>query len=109
MDFYTRMTSKFDNLKKLFLQKNHDQYANDNPNPLNAFRKGAIIKYENDGLAFQYCVLKDFMLKHISHIKDSSIKTPKLKESLEDIAVYCLIASCMIEMYEEQESQIPEN
>ena len=109
MNFYEKMIKKFDSLKQLFLKKNQEQYAADNQYPLEAFRKGALIKYENDSLPMQYCVLKDYMLKHIAHLKGSSIKTPKIKESLEDIAVYCLIASCMVEMYEEQESQISEN
>ena len=105
VDFYKRMTKKFEDLSNLFTKKNSGQYANENSNPLNAFRKGAIIKYEKDSLAEQYLVLYDFMLKHLSHLKDSTIETPKIKESLEDIAVYCLIASCMVEINEEQKSQ----
>lgn len=109
MNFYEMMTKKFDNLKELFLKKNQKQYASENSNPLNAFRKGAIIKYETDTLPAQFLVLQDFMLKHISHLKDSSIRTPKLKESLEDIAVYCLIASCMIEIWEKEQAQKQSN
>lgn len=80
---------KFDNLAELFEKKNAQYGEHD---PLANFRTGAKMHGEADYDAM-FEEAKAYCRKHIAQVygKGQTIDTPKVEESLQDIAIYSVI------------------
>lgn len=91
-------------IQELFLKKNSGQYAKESSSAFSAFHKCAAIKYQKTDDTATYLALQDCMLKHLAHFQGSTLNTPKIKESLMDIATYCIIAACMVDIQNEEEN-----
>lgn len=86
---------KLENIKKLFSNKN-DQYAT-TEDCLSNFTLGAkILGYKGDYTG-RYEALKAYVAKHIAQVYDNKLTGPKVDESLQDIAVYSIIALVMLD------------
>ena len=75
-------------------EKKNGQYR-EGTDDLANFTKGALLKYGDATMSERYEVLKDYVLKHISHVYNHPLTGPKVDESLMDIAVYFVIALVM--------------
>ncbi len=91
-DFNERVIAKLQSIADLFENKN-DQYGDDDP--LANFTRGALIRYGELNMETRYEALKDYVLKHISHVYNNGLYGAKVDESINDIAVYFIIASVM--------------
>lgn len=96
--------SNVEEIQKLFLKKNSGQYASESAVAFSTFLKCAAIKYHSTNDEAVYAALQDCMLKHLAHFQGSGLDTPKIKESLMDIATYCIIAACMVDIADEAET-----
>lgn len=83
------MAEKFDELSDLFEEKNKQYGEHD---PLANFRTGAKLHGEAD-YAAMFEEAKAYCRKHIAQVygQGQNIDTPKVEESLQDIAVYSVI------------------
>lgn len=103
-DFTCFMISRFDEMKALFEQKNK-QYGNDDP--LANFRSGAYLAANEDSWVAMFEEAKGYGRKHIAQVygRGQNIDTPKVEESLKDIAVYSLIMLYMWKKNKEQDNE----
>lgn len=100
-DFVIKM---FEQCAELFERK-YRQYAtldNSAYDPLANFRVGANLKYGRDSYGAMYECAKDYARKHIAYIESHGIDGKTLQDSLEDIAVYAVIALYMRACYEDE-------
>ena len=83
------VAEKFDELSELFEKKNKQYGEHD---PLANFRAGARM-HGNDDYAAMFEEAKAYCRKHIAQVygPGQNIDTPKVEESLQDIAVYSVI------------------
>lgn len=104
-DFNEFVTQKFSELSEKFAKKN-GQYAV-SADPLANFSAGARLKYGKAGMPEMYETLKDYARKHISYVETHGIDGKTLQDSLEDIAVYSVIAlymrACYVDFREDNE------
>lgn len=91
---------KFNELSEKFAKKNQ-QYSS-SADPLANFSTGARLKYGKAGMPEMYETLKDYCRKHISYVETHGIDGNSLQDSLEDIAVYVVIALYMRACYEDE-------
>ena len=100
LDLVTFADDTFKVLVNKFLDKNK-QYAG-KVDPLANFTNGAKLRYGDDKVWSQFETAKGYALKHIAHVygEGSNIDTPKLDESLVDIAIYSVIMLYMIKLNE---------
>lgn len=82
------VTETFDELKEQFIKKNA-QYGD--ADPLQNFRRGAQLRYNNDNYNCMYKAALDYEGKHIAHIYNNDASGDKVDESLKDIAIYSVI------------------
>ena len=99
-DFSEFVTQKFNELSDKFSKKNQ-QYSVSLA-PLANFAAGARLKYGKAGMSEMYETLKDYARKHISYVETHGIDGKTLQDSLEDIAVYAVIALYMQACYEDE-------
>lgn len=99
-DFNEFVMQKFNELSEKFAKKN-GQYAV-SIDPLANFATGARLKYGKAGMPGMYEILKDYARKHISYVETHGIDGKTLQDSLEDIAVYAVIALYMRACYEDE-------
>lgn len=99
-DFTEFVVQKFNGLAEKFAKKNQ-QYSC-TADPLANFSAGARLKYGKAGMAEMYETLKDYCRKHISYVETHGIDGKTLQDSLEDIAVYAVIALYMRACYEDE-------
>lgn len=97
MNYVDFVTSKFDEMKELFIKKN-EQYSTGDP--LANFRTAALMHSGEDSYAAMYEEAKAFCRKHIAHIENNGIGGAKVAESLGDTAVYSVIMMYMIAAWE---------
>ena len=100
IDFAKFMAKKFKELEWKFATKNQ-QYSC-TADPLANFSAGARLKYGRSGMPEMYETLKDYCRKHISYVETHGIDGKTLQDSLEDIAVYAVIALYMRACYEDE-------
>lgn len=100
IDFAKFVTNKFNELSEKFAKKNQ-QYSC-SADPLANFSTGARLKYGKAGMPEMYETLKDYCRKHISYVETHGIDGKTLHDSLEDIAVYAVIALYMRACYEDE-------
>lgn len=99
-DFTEFVVQKFNELSEKFAKKNQ-QYSC-TADPLANFSTGARLKYGKAGMPEMYETLKDYCRKHISYVETHGIDGKTLQDSLEDIAVYAVIALYMRACYEDE-------
>lgn len=99
-EFIEFVIGEFDKLGKLFYEKNR-QYAT--TEPLANFRAGSLLHYGFANYASMFEEAKSYARKHIAQVYGSKqdITTPKVDESLRDIAVYSAIMLFMHKKYME--------
>lgn len=91
-DFYAAMDAQIEEMAKLFLEKNTVQYTdNGQQNALANFYKGALMRFGVATEREMFEVTHDWARKHLAFLENANINTPKIDESLMDIAVYALI------------------
>lgn len=96
-NFTEFVVQKFNELSEKFSNKNQ-QYSS-SADPLANFATGARLKYGKAGMPEMYETLKDYARKHISYVETHGIDGKTLQDSLEDIAVYAVIALYMRACY----------
>ena len=99
-NFTEFVTQKFNELSEKFSKKNQ-QYAG-SADPLANFSTGARLKYGKAGMPEMYETLKDYARKHIAYVETHGLDGNSLQDSLEDIAVYSVIALYMRACYEDE-------
>lgn len=97
--FINRIVNKLDDIKTTFLAKN-EQYKNDDP--LANFTTGACLMYGKDDMNSKYKALLSYVAKHVAHVYNNDLNGNKIQESINDIAVYFIIASVMADLNEEE-------
>ena len=101
-DFNEFVVQKFNELSEKFENKNK-QYSS-STYPLANFSTGARLKYGKSGMTEMYETLKDYARKHIAYVETHGIDGKTLRDSLEDIAVYAVIAlymrACYVDFWE---------
>ena len=97
-EFLAKFKDIIDKTWQLFNEKNEQYATND---PLANFSKGSLLKFGCNDYFHMYSVLKDYMNKHIAHVYNNSIEGGKVRESLGDIAVYCIIGMIMLDAHKE--------
>lgn len=100
IDFAKFVVNKFNELSGKFAKKNQ-QYSR-STDPLANFSTGARLKYGKAGMPEMYETLKDYCRKHISYVETHGIDGKTLQDSLEDVAVYAVIALYMRACYEDE-------
>lgn len=86
-----------ENIKKLF-QAKQAQYSTAGDELAN-FRYGALLACGKDDYASMLTELKGYARKHIAYVEHAGIDSAKLAESLQDIAVYAMIAMVMVKRH----------
>lgn len=99
-DFTEFVVQKFNGLAEKFAKKNQ-QYSV-SADPLANFMVGANLKYGNYSYDAMYETLKDYCRKHVAYVETHGIDGKTLQDSLEDIAVYAVIALYMRACYEDE-------
>jgi hypothetical protein len=89
------MERKLDELGALFSAK-HKQYSTSSDELAN-FRTGARLRTGGDDYRDMYEEAKAYQRKHIAYITNAPIGDKHITESLQDIAVYCLIMMYIVE------------
>lgn len=102
-EFNQRIIDKLQSIADLFEHKN-DQYGD--VDPLANFTRGALIRYGEVSMETRFEALKDYVLKHISHVYNNNLDGAKVDESIGDIAVYFIIASVMYDLKDEEPKQV---
>ena len=102
-EFIDFVTETFDEFSRLFREKNQ-QYAT--TDPLANFRAGSLLHYGFANYASMFEEAKSYARKHIAQVYggNQNITTPKVDESLRDIAVYSAIMLFMHKKYMEAEA-----
>lgn len=100
IDFAKFMAKKFKALEWKFATKNQ-QYSCTAAHLAN-FSTGARLKYGKAGMPEMYETLKDYARKHIAYVETHRLDGNSLQDSLEDIAVYAVIALYMRACYEDE-------
>ena len=91
-DFYAAMDLQIEEMAKLFLEKNKVQYSDKGQqNALANFEKGALMKCGVASEEEMFEMAHDWVRKHLAFLENATVATPKIEESLMDIAVYALI------------------
>ena len=75
------------------VQKKNEQYSTNDA--LANFTTGAGLQYHDKAPEWQFETLKDYMLKHIAHVYNNRLMGNGVRESLGDIATYCIIGMIM--------------
>lgn len=96
---YDRVNKKLADILQLFEQKNN-QYAT--KDPFANFTAGGNLLCGSGDMMGRYEALKAYVLKHIAHVYNNNLRGNKVKESINDIIVYFIIASIMADMDGEQ-------
>lgn len=96
-EFTDAIVAKLHNIEKIFLEKN-DQYGNEDP--LANFTAGAYLMYGSGDMNSKYKALLSYVAKHIAHVYNNDLNGNKISESINDIAVYFIIASAMADLKE---------
>lgn len=99
-DFTEFVVKKFSELSEKFENKNK-QYSSSTDSLAN-FATGARLKYGKSGMTEMYETLKDYARKHIAYVETHGLDGNSLQDSLEDIAVYAVIALYMRACYEDE-------
>ena len=103
-EYVDLMCKRFDEAKNTFIRKNVQYAVGDDP--FANFRTSALLNSGSDGYEDMYAELKYFMAKHIAHVYNNDINGNKVDESLDDIAVYCMIALSMHELFWEEQVKL---
>lgn len=99
-DFYAAMDAQIGDMAKLFLEKNQVQYTdNGQKGPLANFEKGALMEFGVATEKEMFEVAHDWVRKHLAFLENANVATPKIDESLMDIAVYALIMRYFVKCY----------
>lgn len=98
-EIYDRVNKKLADILQLFEQKN-DQYATSDP--FANFTAGGNLLCGSGDMMGRYEALKAYVLKHIAHVYNNNLRGNKVKESINDIIVYFIIASIMADMDEDK-------
>ena len=105
-DFNEFVVQKFNELSEKFENKNK-QYSSSTC-PLANFATGARLKYGKSGMTEMYETLK-----HVAYVETHGIDGKTLQDSLEDIAVYAVIAlymrACYVDFWEIDDEDNPED
>ena len=96
--FLQKFKKIIDDTWELCQQKNK-QYGTDDA--LANFRAGAALSEQDLNYPGMYKVLKEYMLKHVAHVYNNHIGGQGVRESLGDIAVYCIIGMIMVDAWED--------
>jgi len=91
-EFLNRFQGILTETWKLVKRKNEQYSTND---ALANFTTGAELQYHDKSPEWQFETLKDYMLKHIAHVYNNRLMGNGVRESLGDIAVYCIIGMIM--------------
>ena len=75
------------------VQKKNEQYSTNDA--LANFTTGAKLQYHDGSPEWQFETLKDYMLKHVAHVYNNRLMGNGVRESLGDIATYCIIGMIM--------------
>ena len=97
MNYVEFVVNKFDETKRLFIEKNKQYGTGD---PLANFRTAALMHSGEASYEAMYEEAKAFMRKHIAHIENNGIGGVKVAESLGDVMVYCNIMMYMVNEWE---------
>ena len=100
ISFTDFVIKKFKELEGQFAKKNQ-QYSG-SADPLANFSTGARLKYGKADMPEMYETLKDYCRKHVAYVESHGIDGNSLQDSLEDIAVYAVIALYMRACYEDE-------
>ncbi|SDC70011.1 hypothetical protein SAMN04487864_11546 [Succiniclasticum ruminis] len=91
-EFLNRFKGILTETWKLVKRKN-EQYSTGDA--LANFTTGAELQYHDKSPEWQFEALKDYMLKHVAHIYNNPLMGNGVRESLGDIATYCIIGMIM--------------
>ena len=91
-EFLIRFQGIMTEIWKLVKRKNEQYATND---ALANFSTGADLRYHDKAAEWQFETLKDYMLKHVAHVYNNRIMGNGVRESLGDIATYCIIGMVM--------------
>lgn len=96
-DVLLRVKQKLDGVYNLFEAKNA-QYSTDDP--FANFTTGANLLFGEADYIGKFEALKAYVAKHIAHVYNNNLAGPKVKESIQDIVVYFIIAWIMADLME---------
>lgn len=102
-EFLNRFQQILTETWKLVKRKNEQYSTND---ALANFTTGAELQYHDKSPEWQFETLKDYMLKHIAHVYNNRLMGNGVRESLGDIATYCIIGMIM---HDAIDTRQPEN
>ena len=91
-EFLNRFQGILTETWKLVKRKNEQYATND---ALANFSTGADLQYHDKAAEWQFETLKDYMLKHVAHVYNNRLMGNGVRESLGDIATYCIIGMIM--------------
>ena len=91
-EFLNRFRGILTEIWKLVKRKNEQYATND---ALANFSTGADLQYHDKAAEWQFETLKDYMLKHVAHVYNNRLMGNGVRESLGDIATYCIIGMIM--------------
>ena len=91
-EFLNRVQGILTETWKLVKRKNEQYATND---ALANFSTGADLQYHDKAAEWQFETLKDYMLKHVAHVYNNRLMGNGVRESLGDIATYCIIGMIM--------------
>lgn len=91
-EFLNRFQGILTEIWKLVKRKNEQYATND---ALANFTTGAKLQYHDGSPEWQFETLKDYMLKHVAHVYNNRLMGNGVRESLGDIATYCIIGMIM--------------
>ena len=91
-EFLNRFQGIMTEIWKLVKRKNEQYATND---ALANFTTGAELQYHDKAAEWQFETLKDYMLKHVAHVYNNRLMGNGVRESLGDIATYCIIGMIM--------------
>lgn len=91
-EFLNRFQGILTEIWKLVKRKNEQYATND---ALANFSTGADLQYHDNAAEWQFETLKDYMLKHVAHVYNNRLMGNGVRESLGDIATYCIIGMIM--------------
>lgn len=97
-EYYAEIEKTIEEVQNLFIDKN--QNYNPGSDPLVNFRRGGLIRHNDNSYYGCYEALKDYVTKHIVNAMNKDIMAPDLAESTRDIAVYMIIATAMKRLWE---------
>lgn len=97
IDIVLRVQQKLDNVLNLFEAKNAQYSTGD---PFANFTTGANLLFGEADYIGKFEALKAYVAKHIAHVYNNNLAGPKVKESIQDIVVYFIIAWIMADLME---------